>query len=263
MSAGRWGDLAARLASGAVMALVGLGAIWLGGAWFAALAAAAGGVMVWELARMIAPERARAAIVAGAATVLAVLAARFLESPGPGLVVLAVPALLGAALLGRGQAVYAAFAVAIAVASWGLGSFRDDYGMVWLVWLMLVVIATDVFGYFAGRRFGGPKLWPAVTPSKTWSGTVAGWVASGLIGAAFLSFTDAGRDLPWISVALSMASQAGDIAESALKRRFGVKDSSNLLPGHGGLFDRFDGVLGAALFMLLVAQFVYVPQVRF
>ena len=88
-------------------------------------------------------------------------------------------------------------------------------------------------------------------------------MASGLIGAVFLGFTDAGRDLPWISVALSMASQAGDIAESALKRRCGVKDSSHLLPGHGGLFDRFDGVLGAALFMLLVAQIVYVPQVRF
>ena len=126
-----------------------------------------------------------------------------------------------------------------------------------------MVVISDVAGYFAGRMLGGPKFWPRVSPKKTWSGTVAGWVAAALIGLLFRSFTNAGPDLPWISVALSLASQMGDIAESALKRKMGVKDSSALIPGHGGLFDRFDGLLGAALFMLLVAQLVYVPEVRF
>ena len=82
------------------------------------------------------------------------------------------------------------------------------------------------------------------------------------MGALFLAFTTAGPDLPWISAAVALASQFGDIAESAIKRRMGVKDSSRLIPGHGGLLDRFDGLLGAALMLLLVAQFVDVPAVR-
>jgi phosphatidate cytidylyltransferase len=99
--------------------------------------------------------------------------------------------------------------------------------------------------------------------AKTWSGTVAGWVAAALVGAVFLRFSTAGVDLLWISALLAFASQMGDIAESAIKRRSGVKDSSNLIPGHGGLMDRFDGLLGAAILMLLVAQLTDVPSVRF
>ena len=156
-----------------------------------------------------------------------------------------------------------AFALAIIIAGWGLVIFRETYGVVWLLWLVLVVIATDIFGYFAGRVFSGPKFWPKISPKKTWSGTVAGWISAALIGLLFGTFTDAGPDLWWISMLLSFASQMGDIAESALKRRMGVKDSSTLIPGHGGLFDRFDGLLGAALFMLAVSLFVDVPQVQF
>ena len=102
-----------------------------------------------------------------------------------------------------------------------------------------------------------------VSPKKTWSGIVAGWLAAALIGAVFLKISTAGIDLLWISSVLAFASQLGDIAESAIKRRAGVKDSSNLIPGHGGLMDRFDGLLGAALLMLLVAQLTPVPVVRF
>ena len=116
---------------------------------------------------------------------------------------------------------------------------------------------------FAGRIFGGPKFWPRFSPKKTWSGTVAGWIAAAGIGLIFLRISTAGIDLLWISALLAFASQLGDIAESAIKRQAGVKDSSNLIPGHGGLMDRFDGLLGAALFMLLVAQLTDVPVVRF
>lgn len=259
---GKWEDLAPRLASGGAMAGAGVVLIWLGGAWFTALCAIVGGLMIWELARMIAPERRAEALALGAVGAGVIVLARVLP-PVFALPLLAAPALVGVSLLRRHGAIFVAFALGILIASFGLSLFRDSYGAVWLFWLVLVVIATDVFGYFGGRIIGGPKFWPRVSPKKTWAGTLSGWVAAALIGVVFRQFTNAGVDLPWISVALSMASQMGDVAESAVKRKMGVKDSSNLLPGHGGLFDRFDGLLGAALFMLLVAQIVYVPSVRF
>jgi phosphatidate cytidylyltransferase len=115
-----------------------------------------------------------------------------------------------------------------------------------------------VAGYFAGKIIGGPKFWPAVSPKKTWSGTSAGWVGAALVGVGFVIWGGGGIMLVRISVLVSMASQAGDIVESALKRRTGVKDSSALIPGHGGFFDRFDGMMGAAAFLLLLGL-IYVP----
>lgn len=141
------------------------------------------------------------------------------------------------------------------IAGYTLTGAREEAGLVAILWLVALVVATDVAGYFAGRIIGGPKFWPAVSPKKTWSGTVAGWIAAALVGLAFAAHLP-GMTLVLamlLSVALSFASQMGDAAESALKRRTGVKDSSNLIPGHGGLFDRFDALLGAA-FTLFVAH---------
>ena len=139
------------------------------------------------------------------------------------------------------------------IAGWGLVHFRVDYGFVWILWLILVVVVTDTAGYFAGRTIGGPKFWPKVSPKKTWAGTTAGWIAAGIVGLLFdLFFVQVSWHIIPISMLLSLASQMGDIAESALKRRMGVNDSSHLIPGHGGLFDRFDALLGASLFMLVI-----------
>ncbi len=259
---GRWEDLTQRLISAGVMAALGVVLIWAGGPWFATLTAVVSGIMIWELSRMIAPDKRNVALQLAVLGTGAILLARYLP-PVFTIPLLAATPMVGASLLKRERVIFALFALAILVAGYGLSGFRDAHGVVWLFWLVLVVIATDVFGYFAGRFIGGPKFWPRVSPKKTWSGTVAGWIAAALIGLAFRQFTNAGPDLPLISMALSLASQMGDIAESAVKRRLGVKDSSSLLPGHGGLFDRFDGLLGAALLMLLVAQLVYVPEVRF
>ena len=121
------------------------------------------------------------------------------------------------------------------------------------------MVATDVVGYFAGRAIGGPKFWPKVSPKKTWSGTAAGWAGAALVGLLFSINTGASLQLMGISVAISMASQMGDIAESGMKRKLGVKDSSNLIPGHGGLMDRFDGMLGASMFLLVIGQFIGLP----
>ncbi len=260
----KWSDLAPRLASGVAMAAGGGLLVWLGGPWFAALATVAGAVMVWELAAMTDRARPDEAVVVGAvaAMILGVVA---LTRDDPWLApLLLLPSLYGLLRPKRPmRLVFAVYAALIMLACYGLVAFREAFGPLWLLWLILVVVVTDIAGYFAGRMIGGPKFWPRISPKKTWSGTVAGWLGAALVGAVFLRFSSAGIDLLWISALLALASQMGDIAESAIKRRCGVKDSSNLIPGHGGLMDRFDGLLGAALLMLLVALMTDVPSVRF
>lgn len=118
-------------------------------------------------------------------------------------------------------------------------------GLVLTLWLLAVVIASDIMGYFAGRLLGGPKFWPRVSPKKTWSGTIAGWIGALIVGWAFSGTL--GSVVILFSPIVAFAGQMGDIAESAIKRRAGVKDSSNLIPGHGGVLDRFDAVIFAAL----------------
>jgi phosphatidate cytidylyltransferase len=130
------------------------------------------------------------------------------------------------------------------------------YGFVALILILLVVWVTDIGGYFAGRGIGGPKLWPRVSPKKTWAGAIGGFAASLVVAGGFAALGLA-KTVPVLLVgaALSVASQLGDLFESAVKRRFGVKDSSHLIPGHGGLMDRLDGLVAAivvaAIFGLL------------
>ena len=129
-------------------------------------------------------------------------------------------------------------------------------GFAALMFVLLIVWVTDSGGYFAGRGIGGPKLWPRVSPKKTWAGAIGGLAASLAVAAGFVMF-DLGRMGPLllISGALSAVSQLGDLFESAVKRRFGVKDSSHIIPGHGGLMDRLDGFV-AAVFVAAVFGFL-------
>ena len=125
-------------------------------------------------------------------------------------------------------------------------------GFVALVFVLLIVWVTDSGGYFAGRGIGGPKLWPRVSPKKTWAGAVGGLVASLAVACAF-AVLDLGKAGPLLTISgvLSVVSQLGDLFESAVKRRFGVKDSSQIIPGHGGLLDRLDGFVAAVAFAAL------------
>jgi phosphatidate cytidylyltransferase len=122
------------------------------------------------------------------------------------------------------------------------------WGLAALILVLLVVWVTDIGGYFAGRGIGGPKLWPRVSPKKTWAGAIGGFAASLVISAGFATF-GFGKTGPLLllGAALSIASQLGDLFESAVKRRFGVKDSSHMIPGHGGLLDRLDGFVAAVV----------------
>jgi phosphatidate cytidylyltransferase len=121
-------------------------------------------------------------------------------------------------------------------------------GLSALILILLVVWATDIGGYFAGRGIGGPKLWPRISPNKTWAGAIGGFAASIVVAAGFAAFR-LGETIPLLVLAsvLSIASQLGDLFESAVKRRFGVKDSSRIIPGHGGVLDRLDGFVAAVV----------------
>jgi phosphatidate cytidylyltransferase len=132
----------------------------------------------------------------------------------------------------------------------------SDHGLSALFLILLVVWATDIGGFVAGRGLGGPKLWPRISPNKTWAGAIGGFAASLVVASGFAAFRFAGTvPLLALGAVLSIAAQCGDLFESAIKRRFGVKDSGRLIPGHGGVLDRLDGFVAAivlaAIFGLL------------
>jgi phosphatidate cytidylyltransferase len=131
----------------------------------------------------------------------------------------------------------------------GLWFIRDHLGMTAALWVFGMVWATDIGAYFAGRAFGGARLAPKISPSKTWSGLIGGMVAA-LIASATIGDRAGIVGVPlWIGLFMGLLAQLGDLAQSWMKRRAGVKDSGKLIPGHGGLFDRVDGVLPVALLL--------------
>lgn len=128
------------------------------------------------------------------------------------------------------------------------------FGLLAIVLLFAIVWSTDIFGYFGGRAMGGPKLMPAVSPKKTWSGAIAGtlgaMIVAVLVARLFGSFSTVA--IAAVALLLSVCAQAGDLFESWVKRKFGVKDSSHLIPGHGGVMDRLDGFWAAAVVGCLI-----------
>jgi phosphatidate cytidylyltransferase len=139
----------------------------------------------------------------------------------------------------------------------GLWFIRDRLGMTAALWVFGMVWATDIGAYFAGRAFGGARLAPKISPSKTWSGLIGGMVAA-LIASATIGDRAGIIGVPlWIGLFVGLLAQLGDLAQSWMKRRAGVKDSGKLIPGHGGLFDRVDGVLPVAL---LLGALAYLGQ---
>ncbi len=251
---GRWGDLGLRVVSALVLAAVAAAALTAGGTVLAAFLAALAAAGLWEAWRLSAAEApdpvlplAVGLIGFGAVLVGLWLPGWLYWAPA------AVPVALGALMLRRNRLSFALFSAALMLAVGELAALRAAHGVAGFLFPVAVVIATDVAGYFGGRLIGGPRLAPAISPGKTWSGAAAGWLAAAAVALALAPWLGlgAGRAAA-LGLALSMAAQAGDLAESALKRRAGVKDSSALIPGHGGVLDRFDGLIGAAVALWLL-----------
>lgn len=254
----RWGDLKPRVLSALVMVAVGAVEIWLGGWWFLILITLLTSVMIWELARLTQPSFPRLALAIAALAAVCLLVDEGWPSVSAWLVFPLVPLAFMATprVQQRGAAV---MATAIMIAGHGLFVLRDEQGTAAMLWLLGVVVVSDVMGYFAGRILGGPKFWPAISPKKTWSGTVAGWIGAAALG---LGFVMQGYASPWLillSPVVAFAGQLGDIAESWMKRRVGAKDSSTLIPGHGGVMDRFDALVGAMVLVMLLTRAFPLP----
>jgi phosphatidate cytidylyltransferase len=261
--AGKWADLRMRLLSASVMVAVGAVEIWLGGTAFAALVIVLTAVMVWELASMTRVATSHRwtsplalAFLAGAALMLALtlrseLAVLFLMVPTFNLIL--TPR--------RDRRLAGAYALAIMLAGYGLVELRQEVGTSGVLWVISVVVASDVLGYFAGRMIGGPKFWPAVSPKKTWSGTAAGWLGAAIVGLVLVLTGQGGWLLVLLSALVAFAGQLGDIVESWVKRRAGVKDASGLIPGHGGVLDRFDALIGAVVAVMALELLVPLASV--
>lgn len=268
---GRWADLSRRVASTLVLLGIGIMLAVATGIWLRLAMALISAITFWELAAMTGwrnPRLHPGIFGAWRPIALAIIAfmSQFIALMfDHQLAILALLFPLVAGIPGaapRDRWTYAIFGLAIMLVAYGLVDFREAYGLNFVLWVMGIVIVSDTAGYFFGRILGGPKFWPSLSPKKTWSGTVAGWIGALLLGGVLWRMGRGDAMLVWCSPIVCFAGQMGDIAESWLKRRAGVKDSSNLIPGHGGFMDRFDAVTGAVLATMLIGLLTALPAVN-
>jgi phosphatidate cytidylyltransferase len=243
--------LSVRIVSAVVLAAFALAGAWFGG-WVAGVAVAAVCAIVHLEWTGVTHETGVARLVGTAAVVASVLAL----TAGYGLVGAAIVAAAIVFAAASGTAWPPAGIVYAAVLGFGLLLLRlsPDTGKAAIFFVLAVVWGADTGAFFVGRAVGGPKLWPVVSPKKTWSGAVGGLAAGVVLGVivAALFGVPVGFMLVVMAIALAIAAEAGDLFESWVKRRFGAKDASNLVPGHGGLMDRVDGLTFAAALAALV-----------
>lgn len=238
-------DLLVRTASAIVLFALALGAAYFGGLVAGIVAAVFACAVQFEWAKLTGGTLARMAPFAAAVALAVILA-----SAGMLVVAIAIVTLAAVAAGGFSRGVWLPGGV-IYAAVFGIGlvaiRVAPDYGLAAVIFVLAIVWATDSGAFFAGRQLGGPKLWPRISPKKTWSG-----VFGGLIGAvvaailmAFATEISITGELIIVALVLSATCQIGDLYESWIKRHFGVKDSGNIIPGHGGVMDRVDGLVFA------------------
>lgn len=258
-------NLLLRVVSAAVLGPLVLVFAYCGGWLFFLLCAAGAAGVLWEWTKLVADSADIRILLPGFAALSFALVLTAVDEPEAAAAMIFIGAALAAGVMGawprrfpaRNPLVWGSCGIVYAgIAYLGPALLRRDaaWGFVAVLFVALTVWATDIFAYAVGRVLGGPLLWPRVSPNKTWAGAVGGVVGGVAAGTsvAYASGVDKLVAVGTVALLLSVLTQAGDLFESAVKRRFGAKDAGSLIPGHGGLMDRLDGFLVAALVALLI-----------
>ncbi len=253
----RGSELALRVCSALVLVPLAIATAYLGGWPFDLFWGAAAIGVLWEWSSLVARNEQLSVLLAGGASLALAVVLVATGHVLPALIVVAMGALGAASLTLAERRTWVAGALPYAGAlAMGPIILRSDgeQGFLAVLFLFAIVWTTDIGAYFAGRALGGPKLVPGVSPNKTWAGAIGGLLASvlaALVVAKMAALTSLFA-LAMLAVVLSVSAQAGDLFESFLKRRFNAKDSSHLIPGHGGLMDRLDGFVTASVAAVMI-----------
>ncbi|MDE2385797.1 MAG: phosphatidate cytidylyltransferase [Alphaproteobacteria bacterium] len=252
-ASGKWADLALRSASAVVLMPIALYCVWQGGIWFQMFIGALAVLIAQEWVAIVHGGNARAFalhVLAGLAGVF-VTAAEGLDAASAAiLVVWLLSVLMWVLNAGQGTiwSLLGVFYVGLPMIGFVLLREDGELGLWAVLWCFAIVWAADIFAYFSGRMIGGPKLAPRLSPKKTWAGLIGAMAGAAVVSGLIAKYVglNAGA-LMVLAAGLTVVEQAGDIFESAMKRRYGVKDSGNFIPGHGGVLDRVDGLLAVIL----------------
>jgi phosphatidate cytidylyltransferase len=258
-------NLVLRVVSAAVLGPLVLVLAYCGGWLFFLLCAAAAAGILWEWTRLVADSADPRILIPGFAALLFALVLTGVDEPGAAAAMVFIGAALAAGVMAawprrfpaRNPLLWGACGIVYAgIAFLGPALLRRDaaWGFVAVLFVAATVWATDIFAYAVGRVVGGPLLRPRISPNKTWAGAIGGVLGGVAAGTsvAYASGVDKLVAVGVVALLLSVLTQAGDLFESAVKRRFGAKDAGSLIPGHGGLMDRLDGFLVAAIVALLI-----------
>ena len=255
-----WYDLRLRLISSFFLLILSAFCIYSGNFVFTFFVISLVGVMHWELGKMLSPRSVQAMWFSAVLSMVVTFWLLISYSSFWHILILSFNFYFQRHFFHQSRIFGAVYSLAVIVCGILFYKVRLEFGVYHTVWLIGIVVVTDTAGYLIGKIIGGPKVFPRISPKKTWSGVLAGWFAAGLFSWFFVeNIAPQSLFIKFISISiiLSVSAQIGDMIQSQLKRRSDVKDSSGLLPGHGGFMDRFDGFVGTMVVTGFIFEWIF------